>query len=484
MAGATLVWFRRDLRLADHAPLAHAAAREGTPVVPVFVWAPEEEAPWPPGGAHRWWLGASLEALGQDLAGRGLRLVLRRGSTAEALRTLAREAGADRVVFSSAPEPHLARRDAETAAALREDGLDVRAFAGHLLHAPDEVRTGSGGPYRVFTPFWRKLSAALDPPAPLPVPRLGATRAPAAWPESVPLAALGLAPEAQDGVDWAGAMRAHWRPGEAGAHDRLARFLDEALVRYPEARNVPAARGSSELSPHLRWGEISPRQVWHAVNDWVRNGPMRAAADVFLAEIGWREFSYHILHHFPHTDHAPLDARYEALPWRDDPEGLAAWQRGRTGYPVVDAAMRQLWALGWMHNRLRMIAASFLTKDLLVRWQDGAAWFWDTLCDGDLASNSLGWQWSAGSGADAQPFFRIFNPVAQGEKFDPEGTFVRHWLPELGNVPARFIHRPWEAPPDVLRRAGVALGETYPRPLVDHARARKRALDALHSLRD
>lgn len=478
---ATLVWFRRDLRLADHAALTHAAER-GAPIVPVFVWAPEEEEPWAPGGAHRWYLHGALHALDEALRARGLRLVLRRGPSADALRAVAEAAGADRVVWQSCHVPALDARDTRTRKTLEAAGLEVRTFGGRLLHDPEALRTGSGGPYQVFTPFWRRLRAELDVPAPLPRPHLGERHVPADWPASEPLDALELTPEQQDGVDWADAMRGFWTPGEEAALQRLDGFVEHDLIGYPEHRNRPDLDGTSRLSAALHWGELSPRQVWSRVQAWVRNRPMREAADTFLAEIGWREFAYHLLHHFPHTLERPLREAFEAFPWRDDPEALAAWQRGRTGFPIVDAGMRQLWALGWMHNRVRMIVASFLTKDLLVPWQRGAAWFWDTLVDGDLANNTLGWQWSAGCGADAQPFFRVFNPVSQGERFDPEGAYVRRWVPELEDLPPRFVHRPWEAPPEILRRAGVELGRTYPRPIVDHAEARRRALEAYRAL--
>jgi deoxyribodipyrimidine photo-lyase len=475
---ATLVWLRNDLRLADHAPLAHAAARGA--VVPVFVWDPGAEGAFPPGGAHRWWLHHSLAALDADLRARGLRLTLRRGPAADALRRLAAETGADAVVWHTPVEPDLAAHAARVVADLAAHGLDARAFAGRLLHDPDDVQTGSGGFYKVFTPFWKKLQAELAVPAPLPAPALGADHAPAAWPGTLPLDDLGLTPLAQDGVDWGAGLDDTWTPGEAGAAERLAAFVAGPLDAYPDGRNVPAERGSSMLSPHLHWGEVSPRQIWHAVQ--ARADAPPEAARVFLSEIAWREFAAHVLHHVPQTPTEPLKPAYAAFPWRTDPDALRAWQRGRTGYPIVDAGMRQLWATGWMHNRVRMIVASFLTKDLLIPWQDGARWFWDTLVDGDLASNTMGWQWAAGCGADAQPFFRIFNPVSQGERFDAQGAYVRRWVPELASLPPKWIHRPWDAPEPVLRAAGVALGRTYPRPMVDHAEARRAALDALQQM--
>ena len=476
----TLVWLRNSLRLTDQAALTHAAERGA--VVPVFVWAPDAEGEWAPGGAHRWWLHASLQALDADLQSRASRLSLRQGDPAEQIVAAAREAGADRVVWQARVTPHLRRIDQTVREALEAEGIEVRTFAGRILHDAEAIQTGSGGPYRVFTPFWNKLRAEMAVGDPLPAPDLGAGRAPDAWPTSVDLDALGLTPEQQDGVDWADGMRAVWTPGEAGAQARFDAFLDGALLDYPDGRNRPDEALTSMLSPHLHWGEISPRDIWTRVEAWVSNGVTRAAADKFLSEIAWREFAYHVLHHFPETPTEPLKDKYAAFPWRAAPGDLEAWQRGRTGYPIIDAGMRQLWAMGWMHNRVRMIVASFLTKDLLVPWQDGARWFWDTLCGGDLANNTLGWQWAAGCGADAQPFFRIFNPVSQGEAHDPDGAYVREWVPELADLPARWIHHPWDAPDDVLAQAGVTLGETYPAPMVDHAEAREKALDALKAV--
>ena len=477
---ATVVWFRNSLRLGDHAALTHAAERGA--VVPVFVWAPDEEGDWAPGGAHRWWLHESLGALDASLRKKGSRLVLRQGDSLGQLRQICEATGADRVVWQARLAPNLRRRDEAVRDGLHEAGVETRLFAGRVLHDPERVRTGAGGPYTVFTPFWKRFKREVAVDEPLGVPRLGEGKAPDAWPESVARDALGLTPLAQDGVDWAGGMRAEWAPGEAGALDRLDAFLDDGLVRYPEGRNVPAARDTSMLSPHLHWGEVSPRAVWRRVEAWVSNGATRADADKFLSEVGWREFSYHVLHHFPHTPTEPLKEKYARMPWRSAPAAFEAWTRGQTGYPLVDAGMRQLWALGWMHNRARLVTASFLAKDLLVPWQDGARYFWDTLCGGDLANNTMGWQWAAGSGADAQPFFRVFNPVSQGATHDPGGAYVRRWVPELAALPAKHVHAPWEAPAEVLREAGVVLGETYPRPVVDHAAARERALEALRQV--
>ncbi len=438
---ATVVWFRNDLRLADHAPLVHAAGRGA--VVPVFIWAPREEGAWPPGGAHRWWLQASLQSLDQSLRDMGSRLTLRQGPSAEELLAVCDATGADRVVWQTRYAPALRDRDERVRASLHDAGIETRTFAGRLLHTPDAIRTGAGGPYKVFTPFWKTCREQMTVDAPLDVPRLGETHEPTAWPDSVALDTLCLTPEAQDGVDWAEGMREAWTPGEAGAVDRLSTFLDEALLDYDEARDRPGDGGTSKLSPHLHWGEVSPRTVWHRVNAQVSNGPTRKAADAFLRQIGWREFSYHVLHHFPNTPTEPLKAKYAAMPWRATPSYLEAWQRGQTGYPIVDAGMRELWATGWMHNRVRMVVASFLTKDLLVPWQEGARWFWDTLCGADLANNTTG--------------------LAVGRRLRRRRPAV---LPHLQPGLAEPEARPgWRVPPPLAARVSRAPRPSHPRAL-------------------
>ncbi len=473
-----LVWFRRDLRLSDHAALTAALDAFDT-IVPVFVWTPDEEGDWPPGGAHRWWMHHSLEALGKSLREKGSRLILRTGSSADELLDIAKETGAECVFYHRRLEPAVRTRDDAVDKKLRNAGVEPRAFDGYILHDPDAVRTGSGGPYKVFTPFWRKMRAETHISEPLPTPRLGESTAPLTWPMSAELDDL----ELLSTIGWDAGFYDVWTPGEKAARGALNRFVDERLIDYPEGRNFPARPLTSELSMRLHWGEVSARQAWRAADDWVRNGAMREAADKFMSELAWREFSYHLLWHFPHIPTKPLKPKYAAMPWRDDPDGLRAWQRGETGYPIVDAGMRQLWHIGWMHNRTRMIVASFLIKDLLIPWQEGAQWFWDCLVGGDLANNTQGWQWTAGSGADAQPFFRVFNPVTNGERFDPNGDYVRHWVPELAKMPKKFIHAPWTAPADVLEKAGVVLGENYPHPIVDHGEARLRALEALEAVK-
>lgn len=476
----SLVWFRHDLRLADNPALA-AALRRGGPVIPVFLWAPDEEGEWPPGGASRWWLHQSLTALAGDLEVLGSRLVIRRGPSLLALRALVKETGAGAVFWNRRYEPAVIARDQQIKEALRVDGLEVESFNGALLFEPWTICNKSGRPFQVFTPFWRHCLGLAEPADPLPSPRL--LLAPPRWPPAEDLPSLGL----ESKLDWAGGLRTVWRPGEAGATKNLRRFCEQSFAGYDENRNRPDLTGTSRLSPHLHFGEISPRQVWHGLRRFAERRGLATRdwrGSQFLTEVGWREFAYHLLYHFPRTPTEPLRAEFARFPWRQHATWLRAWQRGRTGYPIVDAGMRELWTTGWMHNRVRMIVASFLVKDLLLDWREGARWFWDTLVDADLASNTLGWQWTAGCGADAAPYFRIFNPVSQGTKFDPNGDYVRRWVPELANLPADWIQHPWEAPAEILARAGVVLDRTYPRPIVSHAIAREVALEALAKVKN
>jgi deoxyribodipyrimidine photo-lyase len=474
-----LVWFRQDLRLDDN-PALQAAIRRGGPVLPVFIWVPEEEGAWQPGAASRWWLHQSLARFKKELQKQGSDLVIRRGDSLATLQALLRESGADAVFWNRRYELAAVATDARIKAALRTQGTEVESFNGRLLFEPWQVQNREGRPFQVFTPFW-KACLALPLDNLVPQPTLRRFPAPSRWPSSLPLGQLDLEPA----IDWAKGIRDAWQPGEQGARVQLGRFLDEALAGYAENRDRPDLVGTSRLSPHLHFGEMSQRRVWQAVRDHLagsRRPSGRRGAEVFLRELGWREFAYHLLHHFPHTPDQPLRAEFAGFPWAEDTRMLKAWQRGRTGYPLVDAGMRQLWATGWMHNRVRMVTASFLVKHLLQPWQAGAQWFWDTLVDADLANNTLGWQWTAGCGADAAPFFRIFNPVLQGQKFDPHGEYVRRWVPELRRVPESWIHQPWKAPHHVLTEAAVRLPEDYPLPIVDHAAARQRALQAFSTL--
>ncbi|HSE78630.1 MAG TPA: deoxyribodipyrimidine photo-lyase [Alphaproteobacteria bacterium] len=473
-APPAVVWFRNDLRLTDN-PALRAAAASRRRLVPIFILDDAAGGKWGPGGASRWWLHHSLTALGDDLAARGAPLVLRRGCAADVLAALIGETGASAVFWNRRYEPHASARDAAIEARLVSRGVTVETFDAALLHEPGTIADRSGAPHRVFTQFWRACRTVAEPPRPHPAPlRLTGL---ATAPGGERLADWRLLPTAPD---WAGGLRRIWRPGEAGAMARLDAFLSSAITGYDRTRDRPGRDATSRLSPHLHWGEIGPRQIWHAVRASAGDG---GGAERFLTELGWREFSHHLLHHAPDMPEQPLRREFARFPWRRADAHLRAWRRGHTGYPIVDAGMRELWTTGWMHNRARMIAASFLVKDLLVPWQDGAAWFWDTLVDADLANNSANWQWIAGCGADAAPYFRIFNPVLQGEKFDPDGDYVRRFVPELARLPAAWIHKPWQAPGSVLDAADVRLGQTYPRPIVDHGAARVRALAAFAAIK-
>ena len=431
-----------------------------------------------PGGAARWWLAQSLHMLGADIAARGGSLELRTGAAARVIPEVARESGASVVYWNTiAQAPHQAV-EKQLEAALAELGVSSQSFPGDLLVPPSAIRNKEGRGLRVFTPFWRRVLSLGDPPKPLPAPK---QLAPAAKMRGDALESWQLEPSKPD---WAGGLRERWTPGEASARTRLRDFLKHSVRGYAEDRDRPDREGTSGLSPHLRFGEISPRQVWHAVRFAAAENPAIASGtEKFLSELGWREFCRHLLHDHPNLATENLQTNFDDFPWKADAKALAAWQRGRTGYPIVDAGLRELWRTGVMHNRVRMVVASFLVKHLLVDWRDGEAWFWDTLVDADAGSNPANWQWVAGCGADAAPYFRVFNPVLQGEKFDPEGTYVRRWVPELKDMPAKLIHQPWRATPIELASAGIALGKTYPQPLIDHAKGRERALAAYAKIR-
>jgi deoxyribodipyrimidine photo-lyase len=470
-----IVWFRRDLRLADQPALLAALAAADT-VIPVYIHSPGEEGDWAPGAASRWWLHGSLAALDTELRVRGSRLVLREGPAPGALEALIAETGATAIYWNRLYEPATIARDTAVKQSLVAQGVEAISCNGHLLFEPWTIRNGAGEPYRVFTPFWKACLAQLGT---LPSPRTAPERLPAvpARLASIPLGALGLLPR----IRWDAGLASTWLPGEAGALATLERFVEEAIAAYEADRNRPDLAGSSRLSPYLHFGELSPCQALAAARAPGRGDT--AGAVSFVRELGWREFAHHLLYHFPHTPDAPLDGRFASLDWREDPALLDAWQRGRTGYPIVDAGMRELWHTGWMHNRVRMVVASLLTKNLFMHWRHGARWFWDTLVDADLANNTLGWQWTAGCGADAAPYYRVFNPVLQAEKFDPDRAYIRRWLPELAALPDKYVHCPWQAPADVLLAAGVRLGQDYPLPIVDPRSSRDEALRRFEGLK-
>ncbi|NIK90219.1 deoxyribodipyrimidine photo-lyase [Rhizomicrobium palustre] len=468
----TIVVFYRDLRIADHRPLANAAARGR--VVPLYV-AEDPARAWAHGAASRWWLREALLDLQQRLAALGAPLLLRRGNRIDTILMLARETGAKTVVWHRRYEPDLAKEDAELVEALKEAGIAAEISDGYLLFEPDTIRTGAGTPFRVFTPFSRACLSAPTPTPPIAAPKkLESVSGPA----SDPLEALKLVPSR---AVWPEKLASAWSVGEVSARKTLDHFLKQGLDDYAEARDRPDLAGTSRLSPYLHYGEISPRQVWHAVLAHKAAGAgAQNSLHRFQLEVLWREFSWHLLHQFPLLPEKPLNPSFTNFPWLEDDEAaLLAWQKGQTGYPIVDAGMRQLWQTGWMHNRVRMIVASFLIKHLLISWQKGEAWFWDTLVDADLGANAASWQWVAGCGADAAPYFRIFNPILQGQKFDPDGAYVRRYVPELSRLDDKFLHQPWTAPASDLAKAGIVLGKNYPKPIVEHGFARKRALRAL-----
>jgi len=460
-----VVWFRQDLRLSDNPALAHAAVRGA--VVPVYIF---DDAQTPGrraiGGASRWWLHHSLVSLRKALGS----LVLLRGDPIRLLPDIVNRVGATSVSWNRCYEPYAIARDKALKADLSARGLDVVSYNGGLLFEPWQIKTGSDGPFKVYSPFWRAcLRAAVERPIPTPAVNL-------VKPESFgdKLEDWDLLPTRPN---WAEGFGREWQPGEAGARKRLDDFLDNGLAGYGDLRNRPDLENVSRLSPHLHWGEISPRQIWAATHAKLNAEPMNGKdGDKFLSEIGWREFAHHLLYHFPALPERNWKPAFDAYPWRNDSKQFAAWQRGQTGYPIVDAGMRELWTTGYMHNRVRMVVASFLIKHLRIDWREGEAWFWDTLLDADLANNAASWQWVAGSGADAAPYFRIFNPIEQGRKFDPEGSYVRRWCPELARMPTAFINAPFDAPAEVLSAARVILGETYPNPIVKHTEARAAAL--------
>ncbi len=475
-AGPLIVWFRDDLRLADN-PILHAAVATGRPLVCVFNHDDKSADIRPLGGAARWWLHGSLEALDNALRARAGRLLIVVGPATETIPRLAAACGAEAVYFNhryGAPERRI---DESVSAKLGQDGVNVKRFNGNLLNEPWQVRSRSGEPFRAFSPFLRAANALGAPADPLPAPvdiRFHDVAV-----EGVDLADLALEPSSPD---WAGGLREAWTRGETGAMSSLEHFLENGLHVYAGERDRPDSSATSRLSPYLRFGNISVRQIWHAAVNATPAGRQDRNIEKFLSELGWREFSYHLLYHNPDLGQRNLQPRFDRMPWRHDPPALRAWKTGLTGYPLVDAGMRELWTTGWMHNRVRMVAASFLTKHLLIDWREGEAWFWDTLVDADPANNAVSWQWVAGSGADAAPFFRIFNPFLQAEKFNSDGAYIGRWLPELSELPPSKVHRRPETKSTDLFSGHRLADPIYPLPIVPHDDARRRALAAFKSL--
>ena len=466
----TILWFRKDLRLADNSALA-AAIEVGAPIIPLFIWSPQEAGDWAPGAASKWWLHQALKNLDGDLGAKSGKLVIRQGESLTELENLIEKTGAGRVYWNRRYEAPLRELDADIKRRLREKGTEVESFNSSLLNEPHTAATGEGKPYKVYTPYWKKVKDRPLPP--LAESNFKALRFPDAFPQSIPLGDLDLLPKAQ----WYRKFYSHWDPSESGCMQRLKNFVDGPIENYATDRDRPDYDGTSSLSPYLHWGLIGPRQIAHELTK--KYDLRNKGARVYLKEIYWREFAYNVLYHFPKTPDTPLREEYADFPWEHDFATLEAWQKGQTGYPIIDAGMRQLWETGWMHNRVRMIVSSLLVKHLLHNWLEGAKWFWDTLVDADLANNTLGWQWSGGCGADAAPYFRVFNPIIQGQKFDPDGEYVRRFVPELKKLPAKYIHTPWEAPDGILEYAGIELGKDYPKPIIDHKAGRERALAAL-----
>lgn len=474
----TLVWLRRDLRLSDN-PALHHALSCAEKVVLLYIHAPHEEQPWRPGAASNWWLHHSLQAIRRELRRRNADLVIRRGDSQSVLDEVCRQTKAEGVFWNQLYEPAAVRRDRQIERAMAKRGLHVRSFNGALLRPPGEVLKDDGTPYRVFTPFSKRYMD-LDLSSPLPEPVQ--IRSAHANLDSLEVSALGLLPAAH----WYGGLEEMWQPGEEGARDRLGRFSGPAADAYQTDRDIPALAGCSMLSPHLHFGEVSPLQVWQTLH--VHSGPVQSGVEAlsvwpFRRQLVWRDFAYHVLWNNPHTSDQPFNRKFEGFKWEMDAVLLERWKSGETGIPIVDAGMRQLWHTGWMHNRARMIAASLLCKNGLIPWQEGARWFWDTLVDADLANNTMGWQWVAGCGVDAAPYFRIFSPVRQGRKFDPDGEYVKRWVPELATVPKDYIHEPWSMPVSVSITSGVATGRNYPVPVLDLSGSRSRALERFQWLR-
>ena len=475
----TLVWFREDLRLFDN-PALHFAASKGD-IIPVFIY------PEGLGGASYWWLNQSLKTLISSFADHGIELILKKGKPEKILPKLANKTSATAIVWNRVYSPKGIEQGAQIKRAFCESDIHLQSFNGQLLIEPSKVLNKQGLPYKVFTPFWRYCTSILNPSDVLPIPKLtqtGLTQNKQAELSSLSdsLGDWGLHPTQPD---WSRGLAERWQPGEQGAQQRLTSFLENAASNYKDGRDFPSQHNTSYLAPHLAFGEISAKQIWFDTHQAINTGVLDATnGNKFLSEIGWREFSRYLLVHFPQMITSAFNQKFDQFPWQDSPDLLNAWQRGQTGYPIVDAGMRELWHTGYMHNRVRMISASFLTKHCLTHWQAGMDWFWETLVDADIANNTASWQWVSGCGADAAPYFRIFNPILQGEKFDKQGDYIKKWIPELADLSPKLIHKPWQADPLSLQQANVQLGVNYPHPIVDHKEAREQALSAYTALKN
>ncbi|MEO6203665.1 MAG: deoxyribodipyrimidine photo-lyase [Nitrospirales bacterium] len=467
-----VVWFRQDLRIKDN-PALLAAHQTGHPILPLFILDKENSGEWKFGAASRWWLHESLKALNENLE---RKICFQAGSTEKIIKNLMKESGAEAIYWNRCYEPWRIASDGHIQETLQTKKIEVHTFNGALLFEPQTALKKDGTPYKVFTPFYQRgcLRKGNDPRRPSKSPK----KLMLSTHKGLVLKELDLLPT----FPWHKKLSKHWQPGEAGAQARLKAFLKSGLKQYKEGRNYPSRNNVSRLSPHLHFGEISPNKVWHAAKQRMGVEGWRNDGETFLSELGWREFSHSLLFHFPDLPRKNLQKKFNTFPWRKDQKALKRWQQGQTGYPIVDAGMRELWETGYMHNRVRMIVGSFLVKNLMLHWHLGEDWFWDTLVDADLANNSASWQWIAGCGADAAPFFRIFNPVTQGKRFDENGEYVRRFVPELKKMPMTYLHNPWEAPEKVLVDAGVKLGENYPLPIVKLGGSRKRALEAFSGL--
>jgi len=476
----TLLWFRRDLRISDHAPLNAALKKyketkhkeKGATILPLYVLDNHSPNITKYGSASLWWLHHSLEVLINSLANKGSKLLLRSGPTVDVIRELLSEINIESIYFHHSVLPGEGDIETDLAELCQQRKIECKRFKGELLFEPKNIATASGTPYKVFTPFWRTCLSQTRPSKPIATPK--AIPGPKRFPKTETLESWELLPKKPN---WAAEFNELWQPGEEHVSDVLDVFIKDPIASYKKMRDYPSIKGTSKISPYLSFGNISIRELWHKVEG-------HEGADFYQRELGWREFCYHLISHWPEMIEEPFQEKFKNFTWEENEEFLKAWQQGKTGYPIIDAAMRQLWQTGWMHNRLRMVVGSFLVKNLRLHWHHGATWFWDTLLDADLANNTGGWQWVAGTGADAAPYFRIFNPVTQSEKFDKDGVFIREFVPELSNIPQKYIHNPSSAPKEVLKEAGVTLGKTYPKAIVDLKTSRQVALDAYTNLQN